>query len=1144
MNATFLRRTFRWMVILVVFGAIAAAIGFAWFRSRFDNMLLAEARSGLSEIFPEVVIDLDAAHFDWQSSITLRSLTLSQSSSDAMPIVQIPELLISIDRDELIEHRRVDVRRIKVISPQINLTRSIAGQWTISDLFPPKLQHADRASPEWLIEDAVITVNLEQPGDSEPLSLRISGANLQLIPDGKKQYVLQGLTNIEGGSQCRVTGRFDFERRTWNLSGNIDGVDTSGELAGFLLASSGNIQERVDGITKQINPDGVQYVEGETYEPKASSHQMPFRTVSRSEDANAFISDAESYGSSTLTDDSAPTVEDLMQRPVGDQSEQRFEQSSPDSVGVRKTPDFGVAVKLGVNFEVGQTTSGGPVGYRVLADLKDGLINNPMLPISLERLTGQIVADNGGITVKNLTGRDGDAIVDVNGEYRYGDSHGHLVVSGTDVRFGPDQVRRTPRKLRNLLEKIRPDGLADFRVDLIKTSQGLWKAQNFVGTAKGMTALPEPFPHPVTDIRGTMTQRGKDRLDLDFEGKGGSTRLKLKGVVLNVGKPVEAAIQIDANSAALTQQVYDACNPEVRKTLTSLGLAGRGDVRLRYYRPPINKAPLQWVLDIAMQSASANFEHFPYRVEEIKGHVRFDSVTDNWAFANVSGRHGPTVIRGKGSMVKSDGTDLLNLEVWADHMALDRDLRAAIPQFLKERWDVLRPSGWVDVAGKVSWQPGTDPIVELDSVRLTDGRILHREFPYEIEQIQASLSYADDKISVSEFVGWHDDARLTGHGSVVAERDDTWRLRFNQLSIDGFVAGARFRRAIAPTLKDLIDSLNPRGVIDLTFDFLELRGTEQADGPVTAAWDFVSDFEGTDFTAGIDLLNASGRVRCRGTYDGSDADVVGAVELRKVTSLEHVIKNCRGPFRYADGVFIAGSPKLFSARRPASVPTSERIAGEFIGGVVTVDAKLEAINNYPYQVRTEVSGGRLEKYAAEYLSGAQNLEGVMNGWTNVRGEALLERGMVGRGQVKISPAALYELPVFAQLFNVLNFAKPDRTAFNYAFFDFRMDDEKFIFDKIDMVGDAVSFRGRGTATYEEQLKLDFFSTLPRSRVTIPIIDTLMRSATNGWVGIQVRGQVETPTARVVAAPALDTAMRRLRNALDGRPSSNSGSRRR
>ena len=155
----------------------------------------------------------------------------------------------------------------------------------------------------------------------------------------------------------------------------------------------------------------------------------------------------------------------------------------------------------------------------------------------------------------------------------------------------------------------------------------------------------------------------------------------------------------------------------------------------------------------------------------------------------------------------------------------------------------------------------------------------------------------------------------------------------------------------------------------------------------------------------------------------------------------------------------------------------------------------------------------------------------MNGWAELNGNSTDPKDVMGRGQLMIHPAALYELPVFIQIFKTLSLATPDKTAFNYALTTFDIGNRTVIFNRIDLIGDAISLRGRGWASFDGPLHLEFYSR-PASSWQVPLLSNFVDQFTQGWVGVSVTGTVQNPRARVMAMPQFDTAFRQFLAAIN------------
>jgi hypothetical protein len=250
--------------------------------------------------------------------------------------------------------------------------------------------------------------------------------------------------------------------------------------------------------------------------------------------------------------------------------------------------------------------------------------------------------------------------------------------------------------------------------------------------------------------------------------------------------------------------------------------------------------------------------------------------------------------------------------------------------------------------------------------------------------------------------------------------------------------------------------------------------------------------------------------------------------FRQPSGLAHQISRVVGPIKMHDGVFTGGSGELASPQPPSKPPhLSERISGDAIDGKLTLDVVADLREEPDYKLQVTLSRGRLESYAQQYLRGQSGLAGVMNGWLFLWGRGKSEEQIKGRGALQIAPAAIYELPVFVKIFQALRLDAVDRTAFERADVLYHIDNSRFSFDTIDLVGNAISLRGRGYVRFDGAMQFDFYSMLAKNQVRIPVIHEIAGMLSRGWVGVKVWGHVGAPQTRIIPVPEVDAALKQF-----------------
>jgi len=402
--------------------------------------------------------------------------------------------------------------------------------------------------------------------------------------------------------------------------------------------------------------------------------------------------------------------------------------------------------------------------------------------------------------------------------------------------------------------------------------------------------------------------------------------------------------------------------------------------------------------------------------------------------------------------------------------------------------------------------------------------------PYSLDRIKARFSYEKDRVKIESFSGRHDLTKVRAKGYVVCPSRGVWVVHLTEFFADDLVLNRQFRQALPADLRSVIEQLDPHGPISLVGP-LEFRGGIEPPAAVTAAWNLTAHLSGNQITTGVDLKNVNGRVSSRGTWDGRRAEMSGKVDIDSVWVWGYQFTKLRGPYQLDGNRLTVGSPKALRhvprGTRLKPIPLTDRLTARAIGGIFTLDAVIDLKDDPVYQLKLTMTQGLLEQYARRYIRGRSSLKGVMTGWIDLSGHGNSAKNLKGHGRLQIRPAALFELPVMAQVFKLLSLTTPDKTAFYHAYTDFTVGKERFYFNTIDLLGNAVSLRGRGTAAFNGTLNLDFYSMIPRNSIPIPIIKDVVGGLTTGWVGVTVRGTVAAPIAQTRPLKSLDDALRRF-----------------
>jgi hypothetical protein len=1090
------RKTTKWLVILVLLVAAGGgSYGFyLWNESneRIRKVILAKCE----EMAPDWDVSIGRARFDWHRRLYLYNLTL-KAKGQSQSIVSVPEIIVSIDRERFAERQEIVVQKVRILGPELDLIRDADGKWNWQQLKPPS--KSNQSLPELEIIQATVRVRLDQTDGSPAAVLGLQNADLKLVPSGKRSFLITGLTQVGQAGKLTVDGSWDLDHGVGWFNGEMNDVSSSGELSGLVIGSSPELRLKLARAQASVN---------------RNLQSLPDSTPAVQSDPFLFASSRTEREPATAPDKT----------------------TTPDD-GV---PNLGASGTLDVKFRVAIKEPKAEPKFTFQINVKQGQIENDALPFPLRDLTGKLFWNNERFVFADVTAKNGMTRITLDGRFdRKGAiSPGRIDMTITNLSLDDRLRSRLSPNLRKIYDSVELRGMADLKGALLFDGKRTWQPQDAVITFRNCSGRHVKFPYPAENISGTLKQNGGD-IDVELTGQAGGHSATLRGRIRNPGPTAEVFYTIHADRMSLDNRFVAACPPELQKTLAALKLKGDATADLTVFRPA--GADQKFAIQVAarLTEASLEFVHFPYRLEKLEGDIKFSSASKIWLFENLRARHGKAQITGNASFDKRQAPGLLQLTVTARNADVDGKLEQALPPSLRDVWNQLSPSGRLDLVSQIRWVPGQPATVTLPEVKLTNGKLTLSAFPYPLDEVEATFSYADSHVILKSLKGKHDRTGVRANGRMDWTTDGDWRVRLDQLIIDDLLPDRQFREALPTDLRTVVEDIDPDGPISLD-GMVEFRGTRHPQDGVTAAWDLQTIHTGGKLSTGVELKKVYGRLSARGTWNGKRVSMNGQIDLDSVEVWDYQMTHVRGPYSIVGNQVIVGSREiLFPDPNPSNrrrVPSEERVTARAIGGVLTLDAAVALLKDPTYRVKATMSKGRLEQYAQRYMTGKKNLQGVMDGWIDVSGRGTSNDKMTGRGQLRINPAALYELPVIVQVANLIG--PPDKTAFRYALLDFNIANSQFLFNSIDLVGDAISMRGRGSARFDGRLDLKFYSMLPRTGLRIPLISAVIGGATTGWVGVNVRGTTSVPESKLVPAPIVDDALKSFLGAFGTRPPNN------
>ncbi len=1093
---------FRWMILLILFALGAAGVAGLWLWSNSDSLIRQQILQTFDKRAPDLLMQLEGIQFLSTSSVRIKGVEIRDRETDK-PLARIEELTAEIDEAILAERQQVLLRSLHLKGLDILLERTANGRWNWQDYEFVKDETMPFIPPTVSIENLRAQIQMDHGDDIPPASLLLTSSRFQAVPSSGDGYDFLGTLDLPGAGSLQLKGGCDLAEKTWNLSGSVNGLNANQSLVEIAKSTAPQLASRLEQLDTTM-----QRVLPPTGEMTASS------------EAN---STALLIGNSQTAPRFSGTVD----------------------------VDFAVEKKAGQKVP----------DLRLKVNIYDGQLSSPLLPFRLTDVQALFFWENSRVVFQLKNARDGDALATGDFQMSFDEDAAPPTASVHLEKFPVTMQLKPllPPKSQKFFDHFQPGGTITGDAVVQRFPNGKWLPVSVRGESNDGTMMFHKFRSPATGIKATLKQRPLPEnpssmldvvFDIDAAGTVSGRPVTAVGWLKNVGPELEHRFDVHVDDFPIDSRFRDALDEQGRKVIEAINISGVGSADISCYRAPGLDKPTDIVIVADVKDSKIRFRGFPYDIDRLTGRVEFRSAEKTWTFSGLRGYHGTAELTGQGTFRGLPAPGVLDLTIGTVGASLDADLFNALNESSRAVWAIVNPeSGKVSLTTQISWTalPGQKPIVRLEDVSVYDAVITPRPFPYRMKILSGKFSYDPNDpraagrqhCEIKQVKAEHDGSVITAGGWAEVGSAGDWQVHLNDLNALDMKPDDDLRAALPDSWRGTLSRLGQAGRVSIEGSEIDFRGMTKDPSPPTAAWRMNVRLKNCEVAAGLDLKNVSGLVRAAGQWDGVSLTNQGEIRLDRVDVLDMTIAGVTGPYSMSDDELVLGSREVILGNvRPDSVPAEERVRAQAYGGTLEMDGMIDLRAGQGYRFFAELKNALLADYARKHMPEQRGLEGVVNSWIFVFGDGDSPENLQGKGQLLINPASLFEVPVVLELLSAmsrLNFTVSNRTAFNYALMTFTIQDEAFWFDPIDLVGDAISLRGRGHIGFGGDILMDFFSRPPRpSGPRIPFSNLLMSGATQ-WVTVQVRGTIDRPQTEVSNRPKMDENMRQLLSNFEPRP---------
>ncbi len=781
-----------------------------------------------------------------------------------------------------------------------------------------------------------------------------------------------------------------------------------------------------------------------------------------------------------------------------------------------------------------------PLRWSSKIDFRDGSFSHARLPWPLYKLHGSLACADGRMTLGHAEASAGDTNLSLDlrdvclGPAFSGPATDRVAAVDLEVKHclvDDNLFRYLPAGLQAYQQDYSPEGLASLKLEMRRLGSGLWRHSGTL-TGEGMKGHYVHFRYPVENVYGSIswevtnnlavpswTGMSTDWVSVDLHGEAAGKPVFIRGRAEGERGSANLRLDIWGNDVPIDDRLLGVLPPRPNHVARSFAPSGLLDFRVLLRRPrgqtEINKRFL-----LHLHDCTVCYRVFPLPLHDVSGTL--DIQPDSWRFTDFAGKYNGGTIHASGhsylmptgpivrvsyspeAAARADAPEptgppsRVSVSIRGDNLPIDDGFKKALMpgrEALVRAFDTFALTGRLNFAATIDDLPNQPRDIDV-TVSIGGCRINPAFFPYPLEDVGATIRYANKRVWLTGMKGRHGNCLIrVPQGQVYLPETGGYWARLDRLEAIGLPLDAELRRAMPPGLGKLAGVMRPDKPVDVAAVLVVSQPPAEGVKP-TVYWDAAVGVKDTTIQAGVEVTGVTGVVSSQGLHNGQQLeDVVGNVYLDRATVLNQPLTGVHLPL-----VIQKGSSDVL--RMPG-------VSAELFGGTVSGEARVEFGSLLRYDLDLKATRVQLERLGKHNFPRTAELSGLANAALHVEGDGTELERLKGHGVVDVPSGRMYRLPLLLDLLKWLGLRLPDRTAFEQAHAEFRIEGPRLHVSALDLYGSAISVRGGGSMKLDgSDLKLDFNADWARLQQLLPPgLTAVTREVSNQLLRVKVRGKV-------------------------------------
>jgi hypothetical protein len=273
----------------------------------------------------------------------------------------------------------------------------------------------------------------------------------------------------------------------------------------------------------------------------------------------------------------------------------------------------------------------------------------------------------------------------------------------------------------------------------------------------------------------------------------------------------------------------------------------------------------------------------------------------------------------KPDAVKTTGSPLrTHIELHADHLPFDEQLRTSLPDVWQTTWSTLNPIGSAKVDTLIDIDPSKnlnlnqitiipDAETRLNLVvqkRTPAGEPVRKPLELSLDQVQGQFVSTNGKVAMSDVEVQFRNSKVTiQNGEVVLQGNGQFDLWTKSLEARDLHLDAGLRQKMSPVMSQFARRLDDGRALTFRSD-LRLGWSGKDSDPTWCRWENgLIILNGNSFDAGWQLKNLQGQVEnVSGHFDGYDLSLDGLISLDSMSVKGMPLNQLSAPIRVEKGI--------------------------------------------------------------------------------------------------------------------------------------------------------------------------------------------------------------------------------------------------